>query len=375
MTRYDVVVVGAGPSGASAAHELAQRGRSVLLVDRAPFPRWKVCGACLSPGALSVLADMGLGDVVRELGGAPLRRLVLHARGGAAPVPLRGSVALPRATLDAALARAAVARGAVFWPASRASCLGLTDDARRLRVTRGRDDIEVSARVVVDASGLGGGLRDGPAAADEVAGGSRVGLGAVLASPEYPVAPGDLHMAVGRTGYVGLVRVAGGALTVAAALDPAALRGSEPARLASAVLTEAGLPPLPREPDAPWRGTPMLPRSNPDAGGERLFRVGDAAGYVEPFTGEGICWALSAGGAAARLADAAVERWSDTLLDEWRAYRRTTLGGSQRLCRALAAALRRPWLVRAGVAALGAVPALAEPFVAWAATPPAETGA
>jgi flavin-dependent dehydrogenase len=96
---------------------------------------------------------------------------------------------------------------------------------------------------------------------------------------------------------------------------------------------------------------------------------------VEPFTGEGICWALSAGGAAARLADAAVERWSDTLLDEWRAYRRTTLGGSQRLCRALAAALRRPWLVRAGVAALGAVPALAEPFVAWAATPPAETGA
>ena len=51
---YDAVVVGAGPAGTMTALELARRDLSVLVVERQPMPRWKVCGACLSPGTLGL---------------------------------------------------------------------------------------------------------------------------------------------------------------------------------------------------------------------------------------------------------------------------------------------------------------------------------
>jgi flavin-dependent dehydrogenase len=365
-----VVVVGAGPGGALAAYELARGGASVLLLDRAAFPRWKVCGACLSPGALRVLDDAGLGGLASDLGGVPLQRLVLAARARSARVPLGGSLALSRFAFDAALVRAAVAEGAVFWPGSRVALGRLEGDARGLQVIRDGAKVAVAARVVVDATGLGRGLRAGTAPSDEVAAGSRVGVGAVLRGDDYPVRPGDLHMAVGRAGYVGLVRVEDGALNVAAALDPARLRTASPEQVVSGVLAEAGLPPVAEQPLEGWRGTPLLTRSSRDAGSERLFHVGDAAGYVEPFTGEGICWALSAARVSARLAAAGAERWRNGLLDEWRAYRRNALVPSQRLCRVLAGALRRPRLVSVAVDALRVAPALAAPAVSRAGRPP-----
>lgn len=370
MSPLDVIVVGAGPSGALVAYELARGGASVLLLDRAAFPRWKVCGACLSPGALRVLDDAGLGEVATELGGVGLRSLVLGAQGRSARVPLAGSLALSRSAFDAALVRTAIAAGAAFWPESRVSLGVLEGGARCLRVVREGAEVSVAARVVVDATGLGRGLRDGASPSDDVAAYSRVGVGAVVRGEDYPVVPGDLHMAVGRAGYVGLVRVEDGSLNVAAALDPAPLRTAGPEEVVSGVLTEAGLAPLGESPLWGWRGTPLLTRSSPDAGNERLFRVGDAAGYVEPFTGEGICWALSAGRVVARLAAAGAERWRAELLDDWRAYRRHALAPSQRLCRALAGALRRPRLVSAAVAALSVAPGLAAPFVSRAGRPP-----
>src|SRR5262249_26661731 len=55
---WHALVVGAGPAGATAARELARRGLDVLLVDRAAFPRWKVCGCCLNGNALATLAHV-----------------------------------------------------------------------------------------------------------------------------------------------------------------------------------------------------------------------------------------------------------------------------------------------------------------------------
>ena len=73
---WDVLVVGAGPAGAVAAHELARRGARVLLADRVDFPRGKVCGGCLSVRGLGVLNQLGLGDLPKRLGAVPLT----HAR-------------------------------------------------------------------------------------------------------------------------------------------------------------------------------------------------------------------------------------------------------------------------------------------------------
>ena len=72
VTSWDAIVVGAGPGGAITAQSLARRGASVLLLDRQAFPRWKVCGGCLSAGALGALEAAGLGDPRGEQG-APYR--------------------------------------------------------------------------------------------------------------------------------------------------------------------------------------------------------------------------------------------------------------------------------------------------------------
>ena len=64
---WEAVVIGAGPAGAVAARELAHQGLSVLLVDKARFPRRKVCGGCLNAAVLMLLEQIGLGDLPRSI--------------------------------------------------------------------------------------------------------------------------------------------------------------------------------------------------------------------------------------------------------------------------------------------------------------------
>jgi len=370
LRRWDVVVVGAGPAGSVAARETARRGSSTLLLDRESLPRWKVCGGCLSPGSLSILEGLGLGEVVRGLGAVPLDVLVLRNRGRSVRLPLGGSVSLSRAAFDFALVRAAVGAGAECRAESRVSLGPLRRDGRVVRVERDGEVSEVLAAVVVDATGLGRGLVDDASARSRPDAGSRVGLGAIFSADRYPVAAGALHMAVGRAGYVGLVRDETEALNVAAAVDPCGLRAGSPAAVVARILEESGLPGIGAEPSRGWRGTPSLTRAASALGSERLFRLGDAAGYVEPFTGEGMCWALAGARAVAALAHAGASTWRGELLAEWETHHRRHMLRSQKLCRTLAAGLRRPRMVAAAVGALELVPALAAPFVRRAARAP-----
>ena len=85
---WDAVVVGAGPAGATAARELARRSVAVLLVDRAAFPRWKVCGCCLNGRAAAVLRTAGLGALTAGCRAVPLECVQLAAGGRQARVPL-----------------------------------------------------------------------------------------------------------------------------------------------------------------------------------------------------------------------------------------------------------------------------------------------
>ena len=76
----------------------------------------------------------------------------------------------------------------------------------------------------------------------------------------------------------------------------------------------------------PWRGTPLLTRRADRLAVERIFAVGDAAGYLEPFTGEGIAWTLSAGAAVAPIVREAGRDWNKALCTRWsREYRRVVL--------------------------------------------------
>ena len=110
---WDVLVVGAGPAGSTAAIHLASRGHRVLLIDEERFPREKVCGGALTANALRCLDRVGLAGTVRGLG-CELGALSLIGRSGV-EVRLDGDfVTLDRRVLDALLARHAVASGAVF---------------------------------------------------------------------------------------------------------------------------------------------------------------------------------------------------------------------------------------------------------------------
>jgi menaquinone-9 beta-reductase len=364
------VVVGAGPAGATAARELARRGVDVLLVDRAAFPRWKVCGCCLNGRATAVLTAAGLGNLAAMRGAVPLKSLCLASGGRLAHVPLFGGAALSRETLDAALIQAAVEAGADFLPETlamplekEAKSLGC-DVPRRLLLHQGEKRAEVSARVVLAADGLAGQFLARTATAASAESGARIGAGTTTTDAPDFYRPGVVYMTCGAGGYTGLVRLEDGRLDVAAAFDASELRAGGPGAAAARLLQEAGWPAPDGLAQLPWRGTPPLTRQARQVADERLFVVGDAAGYVEPFTGEGMAWALASGTAVAPLAAGAVERWRPELIQQWTAIHRRVVSRRQVVCRAAAAVLRRPRLTRLVVRLLGQAPMLAAPVIA-----------
>jgi 2-polyprenyl-6-methoxyphenol hydroxylase-like FAD-dependent oxidoreductase len=228
--------------------------------------------------------------------------------------------------------------------------------------------VEVRARLVLAADGLGGGLltRAGIPSTSKPA--SRIGAGVILDTAEEVepfYAPGVIWMACGRSGYVGLTRLEDGRLDVACALDTQAVRlVGGPGPVAVEVLRSVGWPLPGKLDDLPWRGTPPLTRQAQLVAHDRLFALGDATGYVEPFTGEGMAWALSSAVALAPLARRAAREWQPGLMAEWTHLHRRIVTRRQSLCRMTAAVLRRPWLTKLVVALLSWLPGLARPVVA-----------
>lgn len=162
MTTPDVVVVGAGPGGAAAAHTLATAGADVLLLERARFPRDKSCGDGITAHAVDILADMGVGfdafagRAVKTLGG------VIGGPNGAtfaARPPMHGGMpvecwVVPRLTLDEEVARAAVRAGAHLQEG--ATVTGLLRDGRAVcgvEYTDGAVTRAIKAKVVIGADG------------------------------------------------------------------------------------------------------------------------------------------------------------------------------------------------------------------------------
>jgi flavin-dependent dehydrogenase len=224
---------------------------------------------------------------------------------------------------------------------------------------RGGAATVVRAGVVVDATGLAGALQGSPARPRRA---SRIGAGALLDEAPASCPPGTVRMATGPGGYVGLVRVEEGRAVVAAALSPGLVaRVGGIAEAAGTILLGCRLP-VP--PGARWRGTPELTRRPERPFGERVVAVGDAAGYVEPFTGEGMAWAMRA---ALALPPLLAEGWTPATGPRWARLLRGMLAARQGRCRALALLLRMPPLVRALVRLLERAPGLAGPFVRAAA--------
>jgi flavin-dependent dehydrogenase len=362
---WDVAVIGAGPAGATAARELSRRGIAVLLVDRADFPRAKVCGCCLNASALETLSMVGLSGLTVRLGGVPLSSVVLAAHGGQARLALPGGAVVSRSALDAALVDEAIAAGAAFLPGTWAQIGQQSSNGRRLFLRRQGRVMGVGARLILAADGLGASsLRNEPGFRSVAEERSWIGAGAILADRDDFFRPGTVFMACDESGYVGAVCLEDGRLNVAAALDPRAVkRAGGPDRVAAGITAKAGWPGAAAFAEAVWRGTPRLTRRPSRRAFPGVLLVGDAAGYVEPFTGEGISWALTSGAAAAAVAVHALRRRRFPLVDAWEGLYRELFSDRHTMCRSVTRALRFPTLVRAARAVLALAPGLAARLV------------
>jgi len=366
-TDWDALVVGAGPAGSIAARELARRGARVLLADKSSFPRRKVCGCCLNGLALHILESSGLRQMVDELGGLPLEKLSVWVKRRHASITLPAGLVLSREALDAALIERAVRAGSEFLPATPVMVGGLDETYRHSTGNSEEGRFSLRARVVLVADGLGG--RSCAFQEDfrvATANGSRIGAGTVAASAPAYFAAGEIYMACGQHGYVGLVRLEDGRLDIAAALDLEWTRElGGPGLAAESIISEAGLPAIYKLAKLPWTGTAKLTRWRQRLAGDRLFFIGDAAAYAEPFTGEGIAWAFRSAQAVAPLAMQGIGQWQGSLSADWNQLHGRLIGQRQRRSRLVALLLRHGRLTELTTRLLAQVPVLANPLVEY----------
>ena len=359
---YDTVVIGAGPAGSIAACEIARAGKSVLLVDRGQFPRAKVCGCCIAPAGADALKSIGLAGVLKDA--ATIRHATIRAGQSVATIAAPAYRILCRETFDSRLADAARTAGAevVFCVSARVMIDG--------NVQLNGEDRAVSARAIIVADGLGGtALADHPHFHWRISSSSRMGIGTALARSPLALAHDEITMLCHRDGYLGLVKLPSGGVNAAAALDPGAVRkAGGPAALCSLILSSCGVDPQPLE-NVSWRGTPLLSRVRSVIELNNIYIVGDAAGYVEPFTGEGMTWAIQSSVRLARIViDALEER---AAAGEWTAAHRKLLAMHHHRCTLISQFIRHPLLVQLGICSLNHIPSasalaslLLEPFTA-----------
>ena len=164
-----------------------------------------------------------------------------------------------------------------------------------------------------------------------------------------------ITMAVGRAGYVGVARLDESRWVLGASLEKGAVQAAGGEAAAMAILAEAGVAVSAR---TAWRGVPALSRrrASVESAG-RVFVVGDATGYVEPFTGQGMSWALRGAEAITPSIESAV--MGSYREGVWERDLRRMPQRDQRGCRIVAAVLRRPRACGAAVAVAGWFPDVA----------------
>ena len=350
--RVDVLVVGGGPAGSMAAITAVRAGLRTMLVDRVVHPREKVCGCCLAPRGQTVLRLAGLAGVLQDA--SPIRHVRLACGDRAARVPRRDTLVLSRAQLDGRLLRAAAEAGVILaWPF--VACVE-GDGINRLRGPGGEHTVQARMRVVAD--GLQGvSLRDNPRFAWRVQRTSRMGVGGLLAAGAVDVEEGEIHMRVDHAGYVGMVRLPDGRIDVAAAVRPHALRACGRVEDCMTRLLGPALRDARAARDATWHGTAALWRRRRNLHDADILVAGDAASYVEPFTGEGMGWALATGAAAGTHAAAVLRGQASA--DAWTARVRALTGQARMRCSLVACMLRHPLLVQAAIGSATMLPGMA----------------
>jgi flavin-dependent dehydrogenase len=402
----DVVIVGAGPAGAAAGIVLARAGARVSILDRAMFPRDKLCGDTVNPGALARLHALGVGDEVERRGLRVDGMVVTGGRGvrvdGRYPAGRWGRAMLRR-DLDWLLLRQAIACGCRFDPGVgvRGAVIDESGAARRVsavRVAAGRGETAVAAPVIIAADGRRStlawrlGLAQHPASPRRWAIGAYfenftpLGTGTSLSpvcsqsvpsmSPECPEpgtsmspALGEMHIRRGR--YIGVAPVPGG-LTNVCLVRPSRPADPDLADAPALLARELARDPLlaHRAAAARLAAPPVvlgpLAVDVAPAALDGLLLAGDAAGFIDPMTGDGLRFAIRGGELAAAAAlDALAGGWHGVHA-RLAAARAREFGGKWRFNRVLRALVASPPAIDAAALAARVAPGVLRAMIARA---------
>ncbi|MGQ0826188.1 MAG: geranylgeranyl reductase family protein [Actinomycetota bacterium] len=362
---YDVLVVGAGPSGAAAGYWLAERGHRVLVVEKKRFPREKTCGDGLTPRAVRQLHDMGLADSLSEF----LRFDGLRSIGHGVTLelawpehpefPSYGYV-VRRRELDEMVAQRAVKAGATLWTAVEAVAPilvdGLVSGAAVHRKESGTTE-SVRARYVIVADGANSRFGRALGTVRDRSYPLGMAIRGYFTSPRhddpwieshldihdrngdhlpgygwiFPVGDGTVNVGVG------LLSTFAGWKSVNTSRLMEAFCATAPASWGISAETATCAPTGGRLPT----GSSVQPRVGPT-----FLVVGDAAGSVNPFNGEGISVAYETGRLAADAVDLALVTGDGLALRTYDARLDEVYGLYFKVARAFVRAIGNPAVMR-----------------------------
>jgi flavin-dependent dehydrogenase len=367
----EVIVVGAGPVGSVTALHLANRGHEVLLLDRATFPREKACGEGLMPHGVDALSRLGI-----DVQGARFVGIAYHAAGHTAVgrfPDARFGVGVPRSVFDARLVDIAARHPKVrVRTGVRATGLGGRPGAMVVATARG----SYRSRAVVGADGLGSPVRAWAGLARPPTGDRRYGLRVHLAVPaersrgvvEVHVAPPvEVYLTpLGPMTNDGWHRV-----NVAALLDRSearALRGDAAAGLRRILAACPSLQLGSTEMLGDVKTWGPLRRQPSGVVADGVVLVGDAAGFVDAITGEGMSVGFASAEIAADVLSASLRqgRLDRAALQPYAVRRRRMARHLTWLTEIVLFGLRRPRLAAHVVGNLAREPAVFERLLAVA---------
>ena len=372
---YDIAIAGAGPAGTSAAIHLAQHGARVLIVEQKRFPREKLCGEFISPECLLHFERLGVASQMSSVGGAALNRTVFYSCSGhSVHVPSEwfghegSALGLSRAEMDHKLLERARSLGAVVLEGSRVTDL-ILNRGRVLGIRVKSDEVTRTyyAHVTVDATGQAKALVKRLKPANKsTKDRTRPRLVAFKAHLENAgVAEGACEIYSYPGGYGGLSSIEGGLSNlcfIASAEDVRRCNSNPMTVISRTVLrnSRARCTLGTARPITDWLSVSLGTFGRQDlVPAEGLLTVGDAAAFIDPFTGSGMLMALQSGEVAAKTILEYLGRLGDlasfeSLADQYRLKYAQIFDSRLRISRFLRHAAYAPRLAEAVILCVGA---------------------